>query len=70
MISANIQGELAIAAGVFTVVAAACDWDWFMQGRKAKFFVDYLGRDGARVFYGVLGIAIILLGLSLCDFRR
>lgn len=51
--------------GVFTICGAACDWDWFMGSRKARFFVAMLGRNGARVFYGLLGIAIILIGLAM-----
>lgn len=41
-----------------------------MEHRKAKFFVDTFGRQGARGFYVVLGIAIIVLGLLNCDFKR
>lgn len=59
------NGILAVAAGAFTVVAAFADWDWFMQNYKARFFVNLLGRQGARTFYAILGLAIIVLGLRL-----
>jgi hypothetical protein len=52
----------AYAAGVFTIAAAILDWDWFFENYKARFFVDALGRNGARVFYGVLGAVILFLG--------
>jgi hypothetical protein len=55
----------AYAAGVFVIAAAIFDWDWFFNNYKAKFFVDALGRNGARMFYGVLGVAILFLGSQL-----
>jgi len=53
---------LFVAIGLFTIAGAALDWDWFMTNRKAQFFVDTFGRDGARIFYGILGCVIILMG--------
>jgi len=52
-----------VAAGAFSIAGAVADWDWFMNHRKARFFVNVLGRDGARVFYGLLGTAIAALGV-------
>ena len=57
----------AFAAGLFVIVAVAIDWDWFFEHPKAKFFVDHFGRAGARVFYAILGIAIIVLGFACQD---
>ena len=53
------------AIGVWVIAAAIFDWDWFFKGNKAKFFVDALGRNGARVFYGVLGAVILFLGFQM-----
>lgn len=58
----NPLGLVFIAAGVFAICGAAFNWDWFMLGRKALFLVQVLGRQGARVFYGVIGVVIIVLG--------
>ena len=52
------------AAGIFVLVSVALDWDWFFSHPKSKFFVDHLGRGGARAFYFVLGIALLVLGLA------
>jgi len=51
-----------MAAGVFAICGAAFDWDFFMNSRKAALFVRFLGRNGARVFYGLLGAVIVVLG--------
>jgi hypothetical protein len=49
-----------VVAGIFALCAACCNWDWFFAARKAGFMVKVIGRTGARVFYGVLGLAIII----------
>lgn len=59
---------LGIAAGVFIIVCAATDQDWFMNDHKAKFLVDHLGRAGARKFYIGLGIFIICVMICVMFF--
>ncbi len=59
----------AFAAGIFVIVAAACDWNWFFGHPRAKFFVDAFGRGGARVFYGVLGCVFLAIGLFCRQFQ-
>lgn len=59
----NPFGLLFAGAGVFTLVAAMRDWDWFMNARKARFMVALLTRTGARIFYGALGLALLVLGV-------
>ena len=54
------KGLFAILAGLFTIFCAAKDFDWFMNHHKARFFVNIFGRDGARVFYGILGVILIM----------
>ena len=58
----NPIGLLFVALGVFTALAAALDWDWFMEDRKAQFLVRLFGRGGARIFYALLGFGFIVLG--------
>ncbi|MCW5606078.1 MAG: immunity 17 family protein [Burkholderiales bacterium] len=64
----NPEGLLMLAAGVFTIVAAAADWNWFMEHHKARFFVNIMGRNGTRVFYIILGIVITIGALRVCEF--
>ena len=56
---------LIIVSGFITIFCAFMDYDWFMKHRKADFFVALFGRDGARVFYIVLGIVVIFLGFFI-----
>lgn len=58
----NPIGLLLVAGGLFSICGAAFDWDFFINSRKARFFVSTFGRNGARVFYGLLGIVIVVMG--------
>lgn len=58
----HYEGLILIGAGLFSIVGAAFDWDWFMGSRRAAFFVKVMTRVGARVFYIALGVVIAVLG--------
>ncbi|MDX9827412.1 MAG: Imm17 family immunity protein [Spirochaetia bacterium] len=57
-----IYSLLLVLAGIFSVVCAAFDFDWFMNHRKAQFISKRIGRMGARIFFIVLGVIIIGFG--------
>ncbi len=59
------KGLFGVLAGLFTMFCAYKDFDWFMEHRKAAFFVNLFGRDGARVFYGILGLLLLFLGVAI-----
>ncbi|MDL2256455.1 immunity 17 family protein [Parabacteroides sp. OttesenSCG-928-K15] len=50
---------LFLLMGIFTCVASLFNFDWFFEARKARTFVNTLGRIGARIFYFCIGIALI-----------
>ena len=52
---------LFICLGIFSVVVFNIDWYFKTDG--AMMFVRRLGRKGARIFYAVLGIALITCGV-------
>lgn len=60
----HYEGLAIVFAGLFTLLGAVADWDWFMTHRKAAFFVRIIGRNGTRIFYGTLGLAITIGGLG------
>ncbi len=53
-----IIGVIAIAASVF-------NWDWFFNSNGAAMIVQFLNRKGARIFYGMTGVAIVIVGFVL-----
>lgn len=54
-----------VLAGVFSLLSSVKNFDWFFNNSKAKPFVKIFGRNGARIFYSILGIFMIILGLVL-----
>jgi immunity protein 17 of polymorphic toxin system len=61
----NPAGLLLVGAGIFTLCGAGFDWEWFMNHRKARLFVMLFGRMGARIFYGILGLVLVVMGALL-----
>ena len=58
----NPIGLVLVAGGIFSICGAVFDWEFFINSRKARFFVAIFGRTGARVFYGILGLVIVVFG--------
>ncbi|MFS0870578.1 immunity 17 family protein [Paenibacillus xylanilyticus] len=56
---------VAIIAGIFSLFGGIKNWDWFMSSWRAAIFVKTIGRQGARVVYGGLGIVLIVIGVLL-----
>ena len=52
-----------VFGGLFCIVCAYKDCDWFMTDHKAQFMCKVLGRKGARIFYMALGSALVVLGV-------
>ena len=66
----NLLGEtgtglLIIAAGLFSIAGGLFAWPFFMNHRKAQFFVRILGMNGARGLYVVLGALICFCGIMV-----
>jgi hypothetical protein len=55
---------LSIFGGLFSLTGAVLDWEWFITNYKAAVFVRILGRNRARLFYALLGLFLIALGLA------
>lgn len=52
-----------IALGVFSLIAAIFNFDWYFETSGAATFVHKFGRKGARIFYALLGAALIGCGV-------
>lgn len=61
----DLWGLLLIGGGVFSILGAAMDWEWFMNHHKARVFVTLFTRTGARIFYALLGSAIAVVGVLM-----
>ena len=60
----QITAILLILAGGFSFVGAVANWEWFFNHPRSRFFVKFLGRNGARIFYMVLGSILAGIGVA------
>ena len=60
-----IYGIFFVFSGLFSILGAVKNWDFFMNNRKAYICVKLFGRNGARIFYGILGFVIAIIGLGI-----
>ena len=51
-----------MALGAFSLIAAIFNFDWYFETSGATTFVNKLVRTGARLFYALLGLALIGCG--------
>lgn len=56
---------MAIAFGTFTILASIFNWDFFFNDRKAKFMVRIFGRNGSRIFYALIGLALYFFAYKM-----
>ena len=68
-------GSALMAAGLTALPGLFCLWhvwrdtDWFFKNSQAAFWVSFLGRSGARWFYGALGF-FFLFAATVVALRR
>lgn len=55
---------LFVFLGLLSTAAALFNFEWYFQTSSARTFVHWLGRAGARIFYGLLGLALIACGVG------
>ncbi len=60
-----IYGIFFVLVGLFSILGAIKNWNFFMNNRKAYIWVKLFGRNGARIFYGILGFVIAIIGLGI-----
>ena len=59
------MGWFLAAGGAFTFCCAVFDWDWIMNQWNAQFFIRRFGRSETRIFFGLIGAAILVLGMLM-----
>ncbi|NOR89625.1 MAG: hypothetical protein GQ524_05165 [Anaerolineales bacterium] len=59
----NPVGFILIAIGLFSFAGGLFNWNWFMNTRRARALVRSIRPVGARVFYMVLGMIVIVFGV-------
>lgn len=62
-----MQGIFALA-GLTSAAAAIFNWDWFFDSRAASLVSNNAGRTRARLFYGLMGV--ILIVAAVCFYIK
>lgn len=57
-----VQG-LFVVAGLVALLASVFNWNWFFTAQNAQMIVRNVGRPRARLFYGILGLVMISMGV-------
>lgn len=60
-----LVGTVAGVIGAITLLAGACNWESAYRYRPARWIEASCGRVPARVFYVLLGLALIGLGIAI-----
>lgn len=63
MIQQCIVQGIFVAAGLVSLLAALLNWNWFFNAGNTQLIVRNIGRQRARLFYGVLGIILISMAI-------
>lgn len=60
-----ILSALFLIAGIVSLSAAIANWDWFFTSYNVEIFMSRIKRPYARIFYGVIGLAIISMAIAI-----
>jgi hypothetical protein len=61
----TMVGIIVAAAGLFLIAGSLFNWDWYWERRRTRVWVDLFGRTGARVAYGIVGLALLVSGVLI-----
>ncbi len=59
---------LFMAAGIFSILGAYFEWNFFYKNRKVQRIIRLFGPSGAKIFYIVIGI--IIFSIALLDMTN
>jgi Immunity protein 17 len=52
-----------ILSGLFSLASSYFNWDWYYNNHRARLIVAIFGRTGARIFYAILGLGLLVFGV-------
>jgi hypothetical protein len=58
-------GAVSVAIGLWALGSSIFNWESAYRLAKARWFEKRYGRRGARTFYAVLGILMLVLGVAI-----
>lgn len=49
-----------IILGAFMLIGSILDWDFLVNGRRERRVRPLISRNGIRIFYGLIGLTLIV----------
>ncbi|MBR8537510.1 immunity 17 family protein [Carboxylicivirga mesophila] len=65
----DILFYLMIGVGALIFMASLTNWEWFFKQRRAQTIIKLMGRNGARIFYAILGAFFAAFGWMVLSGR-
>jgi hypothetical protein len=59
----NILYVLIFIGGLITLLGSILNWTWIYRSRRSKSIVSTLGLSGARIFYSIIGLALMIISV-------
>lgn len=61
----NIAAIILIIVGLISLSGGVFAWPWFMNSRRARSLTSIIGYTGARIFYVILGVGVLIYGITI-----
>lgn len=59
-----VMAVVVMLIGLFPICGAIFNWEWFFSNYKARGIVNIFGRTGARIFYVIIGLLLMGIGIA------
>jgi len=56
---------IAAGSGLFALLGALFNWNFFFEGNNSRLFMSLLGRTGSRIFYAALGLFLLFCAFNM-----
>ena len=64
-----IEAIAVMLCGIFCFCGGYFSWNFFVNNHKFRNIQRFIGRNGARIFYMILGVLLVVVGL-ICLFGQ
>ena len=54
---------LLFIGGLITLLGSILNWTWIYKSRRSKSIVSTFGLSGARLIYGIVGLALMIINV-------
>jgi hypothetical protein len=59
----SFEFSVIFVLGIVSFSSGYFNWDWFMKQARVKPIINFLGEKRTRMFYMILGVILVLVGV-------